>query len=189
MRWRRIILLFIMLLILIMAGSLLVLSYNPGSLRYVMHKLDSYLEIDYKYVSTYQDSEPNIEGIRPVIYYFEDVNGVEFHVVTFPPFGDYDSSQPGYPRCDYLTSYCSFNRESVEKALQCEIPINWDRVGGNASYVLYVTSYDELDKIAPAIATALNTFDYLISEKYTISASDKFEFHMPAISVRTADEC
>ena len=188
MRWRRIILLSIMLLVLIIASAILMLTYNPGSLRYVMYKLDTYLETEYKYISTYKYAEPTIEGIKPVIYYFEDINGVQFDVITFPPFGDYDSSQPGYPRCDYLTAYCSFNRESIEEALQCEMPINWESVGYNASYRVYVSSYEELEIIVPTIEAALNSFDHLISEKYSISPLDKFEFHVPWISVWTTDE-
>jgi hypothetical protein len=107
----------------ICVGVYFMLNYNPCSLRYVMRKLDSYLEIEYKYVSTYRASEPNIEGIKPVTYLFEDINGLGFEVVTFPPFGDYDSSQPGYPRCDYLTAYYESKKETVEKAFQHGIPI------------------------------------------------------------------
>lgn len=51
-----------------------------------------------------------------------------------------------------------------------------------------VSSYDELEIIAPAIEKALKTLEPVLSEKYSASASDKFEFDTPEISVCTADK-
>lgn len=149
-----------------------------------MSKLDSYLEIEYKYVSTYKDSEPNIEGIKTVTYQFEDINGVTFYVVTFPRFGDYDSSQSGYPRCNYLTAYCEVKKESILKVLQCGNPITWN----NKVFSIEMSSYDELEMIAPIIEEALNMFSPLISENYSGTALDKFEFYIPEISIWTSDK-
>ena len=178
----------IFIIIFICAGGFFMLNFNPGSLRYVMRKLDSYLETEYKYISTFKESEPTIEGIKPVTYFFEDINGVKFSVVTFPPFGDYDSSQPGYPRCDYLTAYYNANKDSIEKALQCGLPTTWVNAGIYASFRVDVSSYDELEIIAPAIEKALKTLVPVLSEKYSVSASDKFEFYIPEISVWTTDK-
>ena len=106
------------------------LNFNHVSLKHVMHKLDSYLEIEYKHISTHKDKESNIEGVKTVTYLFEDINGISFNVVTFSGFGNYDSSQQSYPRCNYLTAYYIYYKESIEKALQCGIPISWDSFVG-----------------------------------------------------------
>jgi len=156
---------------------------SPISLGEVMRKLDSYLETDYKYISTYKSDDKNIEGIVTVTYQFEDINGVEFYVLTFPRFGDYDSSQPGYPRCDYLTAYYEFNKESIEKALQCGLPVTWANTGIYSTFRIEVSSYDELEILAPAVEKALNTFAPLVSENYSDSVSDKFEFYIPELSI------
>lgn len=185
---KNIVLTSIIIFIFICVGVYFMLNYNPCSLRYVMRKLDFYLETEYKYVSTYRASEPNIEGIKPVTYLFEDINGFGFEVVTFPPFGDYDSSQPGYPRCNYLTAYYESKKESVEKALQHGIPITCVNNGIQSLFQVEVSSYDELEIIAPAIEKALKTLEPVLSEKYSASASDKFEFDTPEISVCTADK-
>ncbi len=177
----------IIIFIFISAGVYFILNFNPGSLRYVMGKLDSYLQTEYKYVSTYRASEPNIEGIKPVTYLFEDINGIGFDVVTFPPFGDYDSSQPGYPQCDYLTAYHISKKEVLERALQCEVPITWVNSGTYAGFDILVSSYDDLELIAPVIEEALNIFDPLITEKYSEAETDKFEFYIPELGVWTAD--
>lgn len=156
---------------------------SPLSLGYVTHKLDSYLGTEYKYIST---ERTRGEG-GTVTYYFEGVNGVKFDVITFPRFGDYDSSQPGYPRCDYLTAYYEFNKESIEKSLQCGLPITWENTGIYSSFIIKVSSYDELETVASVLEKALNTFPPLISINYSASASDKFQFYIPEISVWTVD--
>jgi len=160
---------------------------DPVSLKYVMRKLDSYLETEYKHISTYK-CKKNIEGIKTAQYKFEDINGITFYILAFPRFGDYDSSQPGYPRCDYLTSYYDFNKESIEEALQCGLIIDWDNTGIHSGFRIKVSNYDELEILAPAIEKALNIFSPLISENYTGGVSDKFEFYIPAISIWTYDK-
>jgi len=163
-------------------------SRSPTSLSHVMRKLDSYLETEYSHISTSKDIERNIEGIRTTTYYFEDVNGVKFYVLTFPRFGNYDdSSQTGYPRCDYLTAYYEFHKKSIEKALQCGLPVTWVNTGITSAFKIEVSSYDELEILAPAIEKALNTFKPLISENYSDSALEKFEFYPPEIGVWTTD--
>ncbi|MDR1689877.1 MAG: hypothetical protein LBS21_14920 [Clostridiales bacterium] len=181
------ILLIVALLMLISAGVLFVLSYNPGSLKYVKRKLDSYLKTEYVHVSTQKTVEPTIEGIKPVTYFFKDINGVEFSVVAFPPFGDYDSSQPGYPRCDYLSAYCLFNKELIEKAIQCEVPVTCGESRGFFSVSYKISDYNELELIAPSIEKALNMFSPLISENFSAVTEDKFEFLIPEIAVETVD--
>jgi hypothetical protein len=182
------VLILVALLALICAGVYFALSYNPGGLKYVTRRLDSYLITEYAHVSTRKTAVPNIEGIKPVTYYFEDINGVEFSVVTFPPFGDYDASQPGYPRCDYLLEYCSFNKDSVEKAVQCAVPVTCGESSGFFSVCFKVSNYNELELVAPYIEKALNMFTPLITGNYSSPAEDKFEFYIPKISVETADE-
>ena len=162
---------------------------SPVSLKYIMRKLDSYLETEYEYISTSKDTERNIEGIRTTTYYFEDVNGVEFYVLTFPRFGNYDdSSQTGYPRCDYLTAYYEFHKDSIEEALQCGLPITGINTGRHTVFRIEISSYDELEILAHAIEKALNTFEPLISMNYSGSVADKFEFYSPEISVWTTDK-
>jgi hypothetical protein len=152
-----------------------------------MRKLDSYLETEYKYIST-RKNERNIEGIHTASYLFEDINGLQFSVVAFPVFGDYDSSQPGYPRCNYLTSYYEFNKEPVEEALQCGLPVTSINSGMYTVFRLKISDYDELDILASALEKALNTFEPLISENYLGKTSEEFEFYTPEIAIYTDDE-
>ena len=53
---------------------------------------------------------------------------------------------------------------------------------------MYVSDYDELEIIAPAIEKALNSIEPVLSNKFTVSKADGFEFYTPAISVCTAEE-
>jgi len=156
---------------------------SPVSLSHIMRKLDSYLETEYEYIST----EQSVEGLRTVTYHFEDINGVEFYVITFPRFGDYDTSQPGYPRCNYLTAYYEFNKESIENSLQCGLPVIWKNVGIYSGFRIEVSNYYELEILSSAIEKALTAFTPLISENYSGTASDKFEFYKPEISIWTID--
>ena len=160
---------------------------SPVSLKYIMRKLDSYLETEYRHISTHKSDGRNIERISTATYQFEDVNGVIFFVLAFPRFGDYDRTQPGYPRCNYLTAYYEFHKEAVEQALQCGLPVIWENTG-YSGFRIEVSSYDELEIIAPAIEKALNSFEPLISDNYSGLASDEFEFYIPEISVWIADK-
>jgi len=176
------------LIVAICTGGYFILHCLPISLEHVMRKLDSYLTVNYSYISTNKSNIPNIEGIKTVTYHFKDTEGLEFCVVTFPRFGDYDTSQPGYPKCNYLTEYYVAHKDLLENALQCGVPITWRNTGSTSTFSLEIDSRADLEHIAPALEVALNMFDPLISSDYSLTQIEKFEFSIPKISVCIGDE-
>ena len=170
-----------------MTAFLLAGCYAPRELQ--LGANDSVTQITISNHLTHTETDTGTAGREIHTHHFVDENGVEFTVTLTTPstFTRVVGARVNVrPYSNYALLLFNAQRGNAERALQSNFPITSLFSDRASSYTIEVSSYSDLERLAPIIEKGLNSVDpFPISgHKYTFGGIvGDIEFDLPSISV------